>query len=139
MREDGSENLSEFVQRIMRQKRFSIRDVQKRASGKGDIAASYVSRIFNGKVTNLTVNMIEILAEGLGVDPFELFAVSCGTQYRILKGIDPLRLLDIMQKAVAVSDSLEVLEGWLKLSPENQLKAKNYIRKLSQNPDSRKP
>ena len=136
---DNSETLSEFVQRIMRQKGLSIRDVQKRAGVKGDIAASYISRIYNGKVTNLTTNMIEILAEGLGVDPFELFAVSCGAQYRIVNGIDPLRLLDIMQKAVAVSDSLEILEGWMKLSPKNQLKAKNYIRKLSQNPDSRKP
>ncbi|HEX5735701.1 MAG TPA: helix-turn-helix transcriptional regulator [Blastocatellia bacterium] len=131
MSEDGSENLSEFVQRIMRQKGLSMHDVQKRASNNGNIAASYISRIYNGKVTNLSVDKIVILAEGLDVSPFELFAASYGAQYQLVRGIDSLRLLDIMQRAVAVSDSLEVLEGWLKLSPENQVKAKNYIRKLS--------
>jgi transcriptional regulator with XRE-family HTH domain len=75
MSQNGSENLSEFVQRIMRQKGLSIRDVRERASKKGPIAASYISRIYHGKVTNLTANMIEILAEGLGVDPFEVFEI----------------------------------------------------------------
>lgn len=72
-----SETLSEFVRRIMRQKGLSIQDVHRRASSKGYIAPSYISRITTGKVTNLTTNLIEILAEGLGVDPFEVFAVSC--------------------------------------------------------------
>jgi hypothetical protein len=123
----------------MRQKELFIHHVHRRASSKGNIAPSYISRITTGKVTNLTVDKIEILAEGLGVNPFEVFAASYGSQALIVKGIDPLRLLDIMQKAIAVSDSLEILEGWLKLSPENQVKAKKYIRKLSQKPNSKKP
>jgi transcriptional regulator with XRE-family HTH domain len=136
---DESETLSQFVQTIMRQKGLSIHDVHRRASSKGNIAPSYISRITTGKVRNLTVDKVEILAEGLGVDPFEVFAASYGSQALTVNGIDPLRLLDIMQKAVDVSDSLEILESWLKLSPENQLKVKNFIRKLSPKPNSKKP
>jgi transcriptional regulator with XRE-family HTH domain len=139
MSQDGSENLSQFVQRVMRQKGLSMQDVQRRASKKGSIAPSYISRIYNGKVTNLSVDKIIVLAEGLDVSPFELFAASYGAQPVVVNGIDPLRLLDTMQKAVSNPDSLDVLEGWLKLSPENQVKARNYIRKLSQKPDLRKP
>lgn len=69
MSEDSSETLSQFVQRVMRQKNLSPREVQKRASAKGQIAASYISRIYNGKVTNLSVDKIVILAEGLDVTP----------------------------------------------------------------------
>jgi len=139
MSEDSSENLSEFVQRIMRQKGLSIRDMQKRASAKGNIAASYISRIYNGKVTNLSVDKIVVLAEGLDVSAFEVFAASYGRQPLSGSDIDPLRLLDTMQKAVTNPDSLEVLEAWLKLAPENQAKVKNLIRKLYPKPNSKKP
>src|SRR5687767_11388172 len=98
MSEDGSETLSEFVQRVMRQKGLSPREVQKHASKKGEIAASYISRIYNGKVRNLSVEKIEILAEGLGINPFEVFAASSGRQPLSKREIDPLRLLDTMQK-----------------------------------------
>lgn len=134
---DESETLSQFVQRIMRQKGLSIQNVHRRASSKGNIAPSYISRITTGKVTNLTVDKVEILAEGLGVNPFEVFAVSYGAQPLGERDIDPLKLLDTMQKVVSSPDSLEVLEGWLRLSPENQSKVKNYIRKLSPKPNSK--
>lgn len=134
-----SDSLSLYVQRVCRQKGLSIRDIQERAGGQERIAASYISRIYNGKVTNLSVEKIDILAEGLGVSPFEVFAASSSARPVSGNDIDPLRLLDTMQKAVANPGSLEVLEAWLQLSPEHRSKVRNLIRKLSPEPSSKKP
>jgi transcriptional regulator with XRE-family HTH domain len=139
MSEGVGETLSQFVQRVMRQKGLSPREVQERASNKGQIAASYISRIYNGKVTNLSVDKILILAEGLGVNPFEVFAASSGRRALSESGIDSLRLLDTMQRAVTIPHSLEILEGWLRLSPGSQLKVRNLIQRLSPEPSSKKP
>jgi transcriptional regulator with XRE-family HTH domain len=127
------DSLSQYVRRICRQKNLSIRDIQERAGGKEQIAASYISRIINGKVTNLSVDKLIILAEGLDVDPFELFAAASGRQSRSARGgIDALVLIDIIQQTVANPDSLEVLEGWLRFPPEHRLAVLNLIRVLSQ-------
>ena len=56
--------------------------MQARAGGPHKIAASYISRIINAKVTNLSVDKLMVLAEGLGVDPFELFAAASGRRLR---------------------------------------------------------
>lgn len=138
MSEYDIETLSQFVQRVMRQKSLSPREVQIRASAKGQIAASYISRITTGKVTNLSVDKVVILAEGLGVNPFEVFAASYAAQSLSGSNIDSPRLLDTMQKAVSNLASLEVLEGWLRLSPENQSKVRKLIKKLSPKPGSKK-
>src|SRR5687768_8864155 len=115
------DSLSLFVQRVIRQKGLTIRDVQHRAGGKKRIAASYISRIINGKVTNLSVDKLAILAQGLGVDPFELFAAASGYQARNARGgIDALVLIDTMQRAVGNPASLEVMQRWLRLAPEYQ-------------------
>jgi transcriptional regulator with XRE-family HTH domain len=127
------DSLSQYVQRICRQKNLSIRDIQERAGGKEQIAASYISRIINGKVTNLSVDKLVILAEGLDVDPFELFAAASGRQASNARGgIDALVLIDIIQQTVANPDSLEVLEGWLRFPPEHRSAVLNLIRILSQ-------
>jgi transcriptional regulator with XRE-family HTH domain len=126
------DSLSRYVQRICRQKNLSIRDIQERAGGKEQIAASYISRIINGKVTNLSVDKLTIFAEGLDVDPFDLFAAASGRESRNARGgIDASVLIDTMQQAVANPDALEVLDEWLRLSPEHRLSALSLIRHLS--------
>jgi hypothetical protein len=86
----------------------------------------------------LSVDKIVALAEGLSVNPFEVFAASYGAQPLSGSDIDPLRLLDTMQKAVSNPASLEILEGWLRLSPENQSKVHKLVKKLSPKPGSKK-
>jgi len=127
-------SLSLFVQRVIRQKNLTIRDVQERAGGKKYIAASYISRIINGKVTNLSVDKLAILARGLGVDPLELFVAASGYQAREARGggIDALVLIDTMQQAVGNPASLEVVQRWLRLSAEHQTAVLDWIRFLSQ-------
>lgn len=126
------DSLSSFVQRVIRQKNLSIRDIQTRAGGPDKIAASYISRIINAKVTNLSVDKLTVLAEGLGVDPFELFAAATGRKMREARGgMDALELIDTLQQAVANPRSLEVVRRWLRLGPEYQTAVLNWIRFLS--------
>jgi transcriptional regulator with XRE-family HTH domain len=68
-----TETLSEYVNRILRQNRCSLRKVSDRSDG--NIDASYVSRIATGKVVNVTTDKLQALARGLGVDVMELCAV----------------------------------------------------------------
>ncbi len=127
------DSLSQFVQRVIRQKNLSIRDIQTRAGGEDKIAASYISRIINAKVTNLSVDKLIVLAEGLGVDPFELFAAASGRQMSNARGgIDAMALIDTMQQAVGNPASLEVIRRWLGLTPEYQSAVLDWIRFLSE-------
>ena len=134
-----ADSLSHFVRRAMRQKGLSIRDVQDRAGGPHKIAASYISRIINAKVTNLSVDKLLILADGLGVDPFELFAAaSARLPGAHGGGVDASELIDTMQQAVGSPASLEVLRGWLRLGPEYQSAVLNWVRFLSGEARSKK-
>lgn len=125
MSEPENETLAQFVDRVMRQKGLSVRDVQKRASGKGRIAASYISRIINGKVKNLSADKIVILAEGLGVDPFQVFAVVSGRKPAPTEPTDPLLILEVMRY-------------WLHLSPEYKIAALNWMRFLAEEDKAKK-
>ena len=137
-----SDSLSLFVQRVIRQKNLSIRDIQTRAGGEDKIAASYISRIINAKVSNLSVDMLTVLAEGLGVDPFELFAAASGHRMSNARGgVDAMELIDTMQQAAGNPASLEVIRRWLRLAPEYQSAVLNWIRFLSEEarPNKKKP
>jgi transcriptional regulator with XRE-family HTH domain len=137
--ESDMDSLSSFVQRVIRQKNLSIRDIQNRAGGPDKIAASYISRIINAKVTNLSVDKLTVLAEGLGVDPFDLFAAATGRQMRGARGgMDALELIDTLQQAVGNPRSLEVVRRWLRLGPEYQSAVLNWIRFLSEEARLRK-
>src|ERR1044071_1375520 len=70
------ESLAEFVRRVRNEKRLSLNDVQRQSGNK--IANSYVSRIENGIVTNVTPEKLKALAKGLQVSEEEIFAVVRG-------------------------------------------------------------
>ena len=131
-----TESLSDYVQRVMRQKNLSVRDVKERAGDK--IAASYISRIVNGKVRNLSVDKIVILAKGLEVDAYEVFAAAYGKPPQTASGIDASLLLDTMQQAILQPESLEVLQRWLMISPEYQQSIVHWIRFFSEQPQIKK-
>lgn len=132
----STESLSDYVERVMRQKNLSVRDVKERAGGK--IAASYISRIINGKVKNLSVDKIVILAKGLDANVHELFAVASGQPRETAGGVDASLLLDTMQQAILQPDSLEVLRRWFVISPEYQQAVLDWVRFLSEQPQTKK-
>jgi transcriptional regulator with XRE-family HTH domain len=70
------ENLSQFVRRIIKEKKLKLRHVQDRSGGR--IAQSYVSRIMTGDVTNITLDKLVALAKGIGEDEHTLFTAYLG-------------------------------------------------------------
>lgn len=73
---ERTESLANYVKRVRADKGFSLADVR-RNSGL-EIANSYISRIENGEVTNVTPQKLRALARGLGVSEDEIFAVARG-------------------------------------------------------------
>lgn len=103
------ETLGQFVRRIMKQKNLTIRDVEER----GKLTHSYVARTMKGKVKNPTLRIMVALAKGLDVDLYEIFKAASGQSPR--EAIDPLFLLEVIQKAFLHPELLEVIEGWDRL------------------------
>ena len=71
------EALSDFVRRIRSEKNLSLMNVNRRSGG--HIAGSYVSRIENGYILNVTPKKLRALAKGLGVSEDEVFAMARGS------------------------------------------------------------
>jgi transcriptional regulator with XRE-family HTH domain len=120
------ETLSEYVNRIMRQKGLSQKEVAERS---GNIAKGYVSEIASGNVTNLSVDKLHALAKGLDVDVMELCAVSCGVEYSAT-GFDPLVFLDLMQRVLANADIVEIHQNLLRLTKKERQAVLEVIRKI---------
>jgi transcriptional regulator with XRE-family HTH domain len=73
---DTPEDLSDYLRRILQEKSLTGKDVERRSGGA--ISQSYVSQILNRGAGFLTTEKIKALADGLGVDPLEVFAVAAG-------------------------------------------------------------
>jgi transcriptional regulator with XRE-family HTH domain len=80
------ESLADFVRRVRSEKGFSLSDVR-RNSGL-QIANSYVSRIENGEVTNVTPEKLKALAKGLKVSEDEIFAIARGKPLNGAEAVD---------------------------------------------------
>ncbi len=110
------ETLSEYLARVMRQKGLNPPDVQERCG----IAESYIRRILSGTVTNLTVKTIATLAEGLEVDPIDLFVAAYGKPIEEREGVDMMLLADTVQKLIMNPELVQVLQEWVRLPEEHQ-------------------
>ena len=107
------ETLGQYVDRIMRQKNLNIRDVEGRCNKK--LTHSYVARIIKDKVKNPTLATMRALAKGLDEDLYQIFAVASGESLQKKQAVDPLFLLELMQKAVLNPEILEMIDGWERL------------------------
>src|SRR3977135_988578 len=76
MSKTGKQDLSQYVERVMKEKRLSRRDVKLRSGG--EITDSYVSGIVSGTAKNLSVEKLKALARGLRVREMELIRVAFG-------------------------------------------------------------
>jgi transcriptional regulator with XRE-family HTH domain len=126
------ETLSHYVRRVMKQRSLNARDVE-RNSGK-KIDNSYISKIINGTVTNLTANAIVALAQGLRVDPHELFTIVSGHDLdggREAKP-DSLLLVDLMQQMVMDPELIEVLQEWGRLSADDKARMMESLKFLNE-------
>jgi transcriptional regulator with XRE-family HTH domain len=124
-----TETLSEFLKRVMKQKGLSLRDVEQNCAKK--ITNSYISRVINGKVQNLTLETIVALADGFDVDPHEIFAVAYGKPPQNL-AIDPLLLIDMLQKLAGNPQLVKVVREWMRLSAEEQLAMLQAMERINE-------
>ena len=74
-----SEDLSEYVLRIMRETGTTQREITEKAERRGyKIAQSYISMIISGAAQNISVEKLQALAAGLNRPEEEVFAVARG-------------------------------------------------------------
>lgn len=70
------ERLPDYVRRVRNEKGFSLSRVEKNSGG--EIDASYINRIENDLIRNVTPEKLNALAKGLEVSEDEIFAVARG-------------------------------------------------------------
>ena len=70
---DAGESLTQYVTRLMEEKRLSLQDVAERSQQQ--ISKAYLCDLLHRRTANPTITKITALAAGLGVPPEEVFAV----------------------------------------------------------------
>jgi transcriptional regulator with XRE-family HTH domain len=133
MSKTSKTGLSRYVERVMKEKHLSRRDVKLRSGG--EITDSYVSGIISGSAKNLSVDKLKALARGLRVREIELIRVAFGLSdervpHRIADQSHNLLLLDITKKAVISNDVAEIVQEVIKLSPAERAVVLQYVKRL---------
>ena len=130
---DAKQGLSEYVKRVMKLKGLTQKDVQRMSGNK--ITDGYVASITTGRASNLSVDKLMALADGLGVDSDELFHVASGVQEvdergRSSKGPDSLMVLETVQNAMMSPAVTEILHELVRLSPEDRANVLTFMKRF---------
>lgn len=120
----GGESFGEFIARILREKKLSLSDVERRTQRA--ISDSYLSYIIQEKGRNLTLRKLKVLADGLGVPEIMILEAACGIPL-----IDPTDLLGsefahVMYKYDHLSD-----QDKMELRPTLQILCREIERRLT--------
>jgi transcriptional regulator with XRE-family HTH domain len=127
------ETLSKYLERVMRQKGLTAKVVAKRCG----LTDSYIGRISKGQGENLTIDTILKLAKGLGVDVHEIFTAASGVPRKDSE-VDPLLILDLVQKAISDPKTMELMREWLELPTNKQKLLFDFIKFLNEPKKKRK-
>ena len=100
---------------------------------------SYIIRVRNGTAGNLTVETIVKLANGLEINPHELFASAAGISASEGLPIDALLLLDVMQRAVVDPPSFEAVRLLMSFTPDERQTLVAYLTANNQPEGKGKP
>ena len=133
MSKTSKQGLSRYVERVMKEKHLSRRDVKLRSGG--EITDSYVSGIISGTAKNLSVDKLKALARGLRVREIELIRVAFGLSderepHRVTDQSHNLLLLDITKKTVISNDIAEIVEEVIRLSPAERAIVLQYVKRV---------
>jgi len=118
-------NLAEYLALVMHQKNLKPADIEERSG----LSVSYIGRLLNGQQSNLTVETIGILSEALEVDAFELFAAAHGKPMDPEK-VDPLVLIDTMQKIALNPEFIELVQDVSQLSKKHKKSVSDIVKAL---------
>jgi transcriptional regulator with XRE-family HTH domain len=119
------ERLADYVRRVRSAKGLSLSKVEK--NSQGEIDGSYVNRIENDLVRNVTPEKLRALAKGLGVPEDEIFDVARG------KAPEPMtlqRFVDELQ-ALGVED-FNPAKGMRALTPADMEEILAVVRSTAQ-------
>ena len=111
------EKLRLFVKQRMEELGISEWQVQKRANGK--VSDSYVKNIISGKAKSISVEKLNALAIGLGVDGVELYKIASGEDIP-QKQEDPwpgFTVLNAIQQIMTNPDLSEIVKDLLIMKP----------------------
>lgn len=122
----NAENLSDYVRRIRAEKGLSTVDVETQSGSR--ISDSYVTRIENGYVKNVSPEKLQALAKGLGISEEEIFAVALGKTMSGDLQLEELRLLeyfrtlpaDRQEDALALLEAMSQRHGTTKTAPSDE-------------------
>ena len=117
------ESLAEFVRRVRAERKLSLNDV--RVQSGLQIATSYLNRIENGEVTNVSLEKLKALARGLGVAEDEVVAIARGKSPNVPEVFD--------------SEIYIMFKGFEKLSDEDKAELLGTIRMLAAEVQRRLP
>jgi transcriptional regulator with XRE-family HTH domain len=130
----AKQHLGEYVKWVMKLKGLTQKDVQRMAGGR--ITDGYVASITTGRASNLSVEKLKALADGLGVDLDELFHIASGRPEKLdgrnktRRATNPLVILETVQKVVASPDVTEILHEVVGLSSEERASLLGFIKRL---------
>src|ERR1051325_9435211 len=133
MTKTRKKNLSHYLQLLMKEKKLKLADIERKCQGR--LSNSYLSKIIRGEATNLTIEAIDVLSEGLDIDGYELFAVAYGkppskSGESIASTIDPLLFVEAIQKLVVNPQLVEVIRAWVGIAPEHQVELLASLQSL---------
>ena len=74
----GAMTLAEYVTKVMDEQGLNPSEVERRSGN--NISDAQVRNIMNGTTTNPRLNSLLVLAEGLGVNPVDLFKAAAGIE-----------------------------------------------------------
>lgn len=125
--------LSRYVDRVMKDKHLSRRDVSLRSGG--EITDSYVSAILSGSAKNLSIDKLKALAHGLRVREMSLIRAAFGLSEerdtrRPADQSHNLLLLDITKKTLISYDVAEIVQEVVKLTPAERAVVLQYVKRV---------
>jgi len=126
--------LSRYVERVMKEKHLSRRDVSLRSGG--EITDSYVSAILSGSAKNLSIDKLKALAHGLRVREMSLIRAAFGLSEErdTPRATDDhshnLLLLDITKKTLISYDIAEIVQEVVKLNPAERAVVLQYVKRV---------
>ncbi len=149
MNEQTLKNLGKYIKAIIRRDKLKLRDIEFKSGG--EITNSYISRIMNGNVKNLSLDKLDALARGLGLNVHDLFNAAYGQppaeSVREPENqpveLGAVEFLALMQKVAVEPAYVEFMKEVVQLWPEetgvmleslkilNQKKRKSQSRKKS--------
>ncbi|MEW6207162.1 MAG: helix-turn-helix domain-containing protein [Acidobacteriota bacterium] len=129
------ENLSQYVSRVMNEKRLGFEDVS-RMSGNA-ITEGYVRSITRGAASNPSVKKLQALAAGLGVEEEEIFRVARGLPADLRQSNGDMSsssyhtILALMSECWKNRALNELLQEVTRLTPASLERALKMIRVLN--------